>query len=119
MKRTKKFELRLAEREYATREAKAKAKAKAKALGVTVSEFVRQRCRSAGRPAGKARRPAAVPVVDAEVEPEVCVHGVSGLASARAQPLTDIDASNHMTELARQTVGALGERIIEMATACV
>jgi hypothetical protein len=40
-------------------------------------------------------------------------------ASAGALPLTNIDASNHMTELARQTVGALGERIIEMATACV
>jgi hypothetical protein len=28
--------------------------------------------------------------------------------SARARPLTNIDASNHMTELARQTVGAIG-----------
>ena len=27
---------------------------------------------------------------------------------ARARPLTNIDASNHMTELARQTVGAIG-----------
>jgi len=28
--------------------------------------------------------------------------------SARARPLTNIDASNHMTELPRQTVGAIG-----------
>jgi hypothetical protein len=42
--------------------------------------------------------------------------------SARARPLTNIDASNHMTELARQTVGGYrgsSKQIIEMATACV
>ena len=59
MKRyTKSLELRLTEREYS------QWAAKAEALGVTMSEFVRQRCRSAGRPV-KARRP-----------PElVCEHG--------------------------------------------
>ena len=37
----------------------------------------------------------------AKLRGNVCV-------SARARPLTNIDASNHMTELARQTVGAIG-----------
>jgi hypothetical protein len=50
-KKLKTLKIRLTEREYAAWAAKAEA------LGVTMSEFVRQRWRSAGKPP-KARRPA-------------------------------------------------------------
>jgi hypothetical protein len=59
MRKTKSVLVKVTEKEFTAW------KLKAHDRGITVSEFVRQQCRSAGRPSGKARRP---PI-------EYCVHG--------------------------------------------